>query len=84
MTMFELMAAALFAATAAMYFLRLRHESPSFLPYLLISLASAAGCWLDEQGASAAAVAMLVTGAFLLLHIVSLPYSERRRGAPRR
>ncbi len=76
-SMFDLLAAALFAAAAGIYVLRRRHESPILLPYLLIFLASAAGDWLGGHGAPALAVAMLIAGAFLLLHIVSLPYAEK-------
>lgn len=80
MSMFDLMAAALFAASVGMYFLRLRHETPVPTPYILILCASAAGYWLGEHGHGALAVALLISGAFLLLHIVSLPYSERGGG----
>lgn len=77
MSMFEILATALFVATASIYLLRLRNEAPTLLPYLLILLASFAGGWLSELGAPALAVAMFVAGSFLLLHIVSLPYGGR-------
>lgn len=81
-SMFDLLAASLFAATVGMYCLRRRHESPLLLPYLLILLASAAGDWLGDHGPPALAVGMLIAGAFLLLHIVSLPYSEKGGEGP--
>lgn len=77
LSMFDLLAASLFAAAVGMYFLRARHESPTLLPFLLILWASVAGDWLAAQGLAALAVCMLIAGAFLLLHIVSQPYTER-------
>jgi len=83
-SMFDLLATSLFAAAAGMYFLRRRHESPVLLPYLLILLASAAGDWLSDHGLPGLAVGMLIAGAFLLLHIVSLPYAEKGEEGRRR
>lgn len=78
-TMFDLLAVALFMATAGMFFLRFRHEDPPLGPYVLISLACAVGNWLGNAGHAGAAVAMLIAGAFLLLHLASLPYPDERR-----
>ncbi|MEQ1929090.1 MAG: XrtV sorting system accessory protein [Parvularculaceae bacterium] len=75
-TMFDLLAVALFMATAGMFFLRFRHEDPPLGPYVLISLSSAVGNWLGNAGHAAFAVGLLIAGAFLLLHIASLPYPE--------
>ena len=63
-------------ASAALYFIRFRHEDPPLAPYGLIALVSAAGNWLGENGGSWAAVALLISGAFFLLHLASLPYPE--------
>lgn len=84
MSMLEILGAALFVTTAAMYLLRARVEAPTLLPYLLIMLASFAGGWLSEFGAPALAVAMFVAGAFLLLHIASQPYAGPGQGERRR
>ncbi len=78
-SMFDLLAVALFIAAAGMFFLRFRHEDPPLAPYLLISLACAAGNWLGESGHPAPAIALLIGGAFLLLHIASLPYPDEGR-----
>lgn len=77
-SMYDLLATALFVAAAAMFFLRYRHERPPFGPYILVSLACAAGNWLGGQGVHALAIGLLVAGAFLLLHLASLPYAENR------
>ena len=83
-SMYDLLAVSLFIATAGVFFLRFRHEDPPLAPYLLISLTCAAGNWLGDQGANALAIAMLIAGAFLLLHLASLPYEEDHEdGAPR-
>jgi hypothetical protein len=83
-TMFDLLSVALFIATAGMFFLRFRHEDPPLAPYILISLACAVGNWLGNDGAYAVAIAVLIAGAFLLLHLASLPYPEESDSAPRR
>lgn len=75
-TIFDLLAVALFVATAAMFFVRFRHEDPPLAPYILIALTCAAGNWLGEVGAGAMAVGLLVAAAFLLLHLASLPYQD--------
>lgn len=79
-TMYDLLAVALFMATAGMFFLRFRHEDPPLAPYVLISLASAAGNWLGNSGHAAFAIGVLIAGAFLLLHLASLPYPESGAG----
>jgi hypothetical protein len=81
-SMFDLLAVALFIATAGMFFLRFRHEDPPLGPYALISFACAVGNWLGNDGQAALAVGVLISGAFLLLHLASLPYPEEgdRRG----
>ncbi|HRX40181.1 MAG: hypothetical protein R3C54_05240 [Parvularculaceae bacterium] len=83
-SMFDLLAAALFTATVGMFFLRLRHEDPPLSPYILILLASVASNWLGEHHWPAFAIGMLIAGAFLLLHIASLPYPEESDDAARR
>lgn len=77
-TIFDLLAVLLFLATAGLFFLRLRHEDPPITPYLLIALVSAVGNWLGNHGGGVAAVALLIAGAFLTLHLASEPYREPR------
>jgi hypothetical protein len=59
-----------------MFFLRLRNEDPALAPYVAISLACAAGNWLGNSGSSLMAIALLIAGAFLLLHLASQPYPD--------
>jgi hypothetical protein len=75
-TMFDLFSMALFIATAGMFFLRLRHEDPPLAPYVAIALACAVGNWLGNEEIAALAVALLISGAFLLLHLASQPYPD--------
>jgi hypothetical protein len=75
-TMYDLLSVALFIATAAMFFLRFRREDPPLAPYVVISLAAAAGNWLGNEGHTAFAIAILISGSFLLLHLASLPYAD--------
>jgi hypothetical protein len=77
-TMFDFLAVALFMAAAGLFFLRFRREDPPLSPYVLISLACAVGNWFGNAGNAALAVCLLISGAFLLLHIASLPYPEER------
>jgi hypothetical protein len=67
-----------------MYVLRLRHERPPLAPFLVIFLACAAGVWLGAEGHPAIGVGILIAGAFLLLHIASLPYPEEGEDGRRR
>jgi hypothetical protein len=83
-TVFDWLAASLFVATAAMYFVRLRHERPPLAPYAVIFLACFAGNWLGDVAHPAVAVGILIAGAFLLLHIASLPYPEEGEDGARR
>ena len=75
-TIFDLLSAVLFVATAALLVLRLRHETPAILPYLLVAIVCAVGNWLGNNGGGLAAVALLIAGSFLTLHLASLPYRE--------
>lgn len=75
-SMFDLLSVALFVATAGIFFLRFRHEDPPLGPYVLISLACAVGNWLGNDGQAPLAVGVLIAGAFLLLHLASLPYPD--------
>ena len=75
-TIFDLLAGLLFIATAGLYFLRFRHESPPLAPYVLVGLVCAVGNWLGNHGGGVAAVALLIAGAFLTLHLASEPYRE--------
>ncbi|MEQ8935254.1 MAG: hypothetical protein RIE56_05630 [Amphiplicatus sp.] len=85
MSIFDLFAVALFIGTAGVFITRYRHEDPPVAPYALIFVVSAVGNWLGEKGAGGASVCLFIAGAFLLLHVASLPYPEDREdGAPRR
>jgi len=75
-TLFDLLSVTLFIATAGLFFLRYRHEDPPLTPYLLVSLVSAVGNWLGNHGGGAAAVALLIAGSFLTLHLASQPYHD--------
>lgn len=75
-TVFDWLAASLFLATTAMYLVRLRHERPSAAPYVLIVLSCIVGRWLGDTSAAAVGIGLLIAGAFLLLHLASLPYPE--------
>lgn len=78
-TLFDLLSVSLFIATAAMFFLRFRHEDPPLAPYLVISLVCAVGNWLGNNGAGIWAVALLIAASFLLMHIASQPYPDEHR-----
>ena len=75
-TIFDLMSVLLFIATAGLYLVRFRHESPPLAPYLIVALVCAVGNWLGNHGGGWAAVGMLIAGAFLTLHVASQPYRE--------
>jgi hypothetical protein len=81
-TIFDLLAVLLFLAAAGLFFLRLRHEDPPITPYLLIALVSAVGNWLGNHGGGLAAVALLIAGSFLLLHLASQPYGDDTEETP--
>lgn len=73
---FDLLSLMLFIATAGLYLVRCRHETPSRVPYLVVTLVCVVGGWLGNNGGGVAAVALLIAGAFLTLHLASQPYSE--------
>ncbi len=77
-TIFDILAALLFSATAGLFFLRLRHETPPITPYALVGFVGIVGNWLGNNGGGVAAVALLIAGAFLTLHLASEPYREPR------
>jgi len=70
------LAALLFVATAGLFIVRFRHEDPSITPYILIASVAAVGNWLGNNGGGPAAVALLIAGSFLTLHLASQPYRE--------
>ncbi len=80
-TLFDLLSVSLFIATAAMFFLRFRHEDPPLAPYLIISLVCAVGNWLGNHGGGVWAVALLIAASFLLMHIASQPYPDENSEA---
>lgn len=63
--------------TAALFVARLRHERPALKPYAVVALVAAIGGWFGNHGGGVAAVAFLIAGAFLLLHLASEPYREK-------
>ena len=79
-TLFDLLSVALFIGAAAMFFLRFKHEDPPLAPYIIISLVCAVSNWLGNHGAGVWAIALLVAGSFLLLHLASLPYPDEATG----
>lgn len=85
MSIFDLFAVALFIGTASVFIIRYRHEDPPIAPCALIFAVSAVGNWLGERGAGGASVCLFIAGAFLLLHVASLPYPEDHEdGAPKK
>ena len=76
-TIFDLLAALLFVATAGLFALRFRHEDPPIMPYLLIASTCAVGNWLGNNGGGLGAVALLSAGSFLTLHLASQPFREQ-------
>lgn len=77
-TLYDLMATALFIATAGIFFYRYRSENPPLAPYMLISLVCAVANWLGNNGGGVGAVLLLIAGSFYLLHIAGAPYAEER------
>jgi hypothetical protein len=75
-TLFDLMAVALFIATAGIFFVRFKHEDPPLAPYMLISLVCAVANWLGNNGGGVGAVMLLIAGSFYLLHVASAPFAE--------
>jgi hypothetical protein len=75
-TLYDLMAATLFVATAGMFFWRLRHETPAVAPYALISIVCAVSNWLGNHGGGIGAALLLIAGSFYLLHIAGEPFAE--------
>lgn len=81
-TLFDLMAVALFVATAGIFFYRYKHENPPLAPYMLISLVCAVSNWLGNNGGGVGAVLLLIAGSFYLMHVAGEPFadeSEERR-----
>ncbi len=76
-SIFDVLTVFLIAAAVGLFLLRLRHEAPHILPYLLIGLISLVGNWLGNHGGGVAAIALLMSGAFLMLHLAGEPYRER-------
>lgn len=74
--MFNLLSALLFAAAAGLYLVRIRHERPSLAPYLVLCHVSIVGAWLGNNGGGLAAVALLIAGSFLTLHLAGMPYKD--------
>lgn len=74
--MFDLLSITLFVSTIGLYILRLRHERPPLTPYALVCAVCMVGAWLGNNGGGWAAVALLIAGAFLTLHLASEPYRE--------
>lgn len=75
-TVFDFLSVALFIATAAMFFHRLRHEDPPLAPYVLIALVCAVSNWLGNHGGGLGAIGLLSAASFYLLQMASEPYRE--------
>jgi hypothetical protein len=75
-TLFDLMAIALFIATAGIFFFRYKHEDPPLAPYMLISLVCAVANWLGNNGGGVGAVLLLIAGSFYLMHVAGEPFAE--------
>lgn len=80
-SVFDILALALFIGAAGMFVIRVRHEDPPLTPFALIFVVSAVGNWLGEHGGGGAAICLLIAGAFLLLHVASVPYPEDKEDA---
>lgn len=74
--MFNLFSVLLFAAAAGLFLLRIRHERPPLAPYLVLCHVSIVGAWLGNNGGGWAAVALLISGSFLALHLAGMPYND--------
>lgn len=70
-------AISLLVATAGLFIARMRHERPVFKSYAVVALVAATGGWFGNHGGGMAAVAFIIAGAFLLLHLASQPYGEK-------
>ncbi|NOX95585.1 MAG: hypothetical protein GXP04_10980 [Alphaproteobacteria bacterium] len=81
-SIFDLLAVFLFLATVGLFIMRARHESPPIIPYLLVVAVSVVGGWLGNHGGGIAAVALLIAGSFLTLHLASLPFGEEPEETP--
>ncbi len=75
-SIFNILTTFLLVAGAGLYLIRLRHERPPFAPYALILLVGFVGNWLGNNGGGIAAVAFLIAGAFLALHLAGEPYRD--------
>ena len=80
--MFDLLSSALFAAIVGLFILRRRHEEQRLAPYLTVCLVSVVGGFLGNHGGGLAAVALLIAGAFLTLHLASEPYGDNAEERP--
>jgi hypothetical protein len=75
-TLYDLISISLFIATAGIFFHRFRSENPPLAPYMLIALICAVANWTGNNGGGAIAIALLIAGAFYLLHIAGAPFAE--------
>ncbi|MEZ5894574.1 MAG: hypothetical protein R3C58_15685 [Parvularculaceae bacterium] len=73
---FDILGITLLTATLGLLLLRLRHERPPLQPYALIALVAIIGQELGKSGGGVAAVAFLMSAAFLLLHHASQPFED--------
>lgn len=75
-TLFDLLSIKLFVAATLIFFYRLKRENSPLTPYMLIALVCAVSNWLGNHGFGIAAIALLVTASFYLLHLAGEPYAE--------
>ncbi len=77
-SIFDILSVTLIIAAVALYVIRRGHEHPPFVPYIVVALVAAVGNWLGNHGGGLAAIAFLISGAFLTLHLAGEPYRENR------
>lgn len=75
-SMFDLLSLALFVGAAGVILIRVRRERTQLGPFAVVVVVAAVGNRLGEAGGGPAAACLLLGGAFLLLHLASVPYPE--------
>jgi len=73
---FQLFSIMLFIAALSLFISRTRHENPPLLPYLVVAWVCVVANWFDNNGSDLAAIVLLISGAFLILHLASEPYRD--------
>ena len=76
LTIYDILSLLLVSGCACLFLLRMRHEKPRYPAYIVIFLVCSVGAWLGNNGGGVAAVAILISAYFFLLHLASEPYAE--------